>query len=138
MAEAGLLIRYHPLLSARLSTLCHPLGAALLVSGGSWLAMPFTLLHGAGNGVLTIARGTVPLAVFGPENYGYRLGLLGAPARIAQAGAPLAFGILIDRYGAGALYISSVVCLAALIALLWVKPGPDTGKRGSPKATATS
>lgn len=122
MAEAGLLSRYHPLLSARLSTLCHPLGAALLVSGGSWLAMPFTLLHGAGNGVLTIARGTVPLAVFGPENYGYRLGLLGAPARIAQAGAPLAFGILIDRYGAGALYISSLICLAALIALLCVKP----------------
>ena len=84
--------------------------------------MPFTLLHGAGNGVLTIARGTVPLAVFGPENYGYRLGLLGAPARIAQAGAPLAFGILIDRYGAGALYISSLICLAALIALLCVKP----------------
>jgi MFS family permease len=121
MAEAGLLSRYHPLLSARLSTICHPLGAALLVSGGSWLAMPFTLLHGAGNGVLTIARGTVPLAVFGPENYGYRLGLLGAPARIAQAGAPLAFGILIDHYGAGALYFSSMVCLAALIALLFVK-----------------
>jgi MFS family permease len=121
LAEAGLLSRYHPLLSARLSTLCHPLGAALLVSGGSWLAMPFTLLHGAGNGVLTIARGTVPLAVFGPENYGYRLGLLGAPARIAQAGAPLAFGMLIDRYGSGALYISSIVCLAALIALLSVK-----------------
>jgi hypothetical protein len=54
--------------------------------------MPFTVLHGAGNGVMTIARGTVPLAVFGPENYGYRLGLLGAPARIAQAGAPLIFG----------------------------------------------
>lgn len=123
MAEAGLLSRYHPLLSARLSTICHPVGAALLVSGGSWLAMPFTLLHGAGNGVLTIARGTVPLAVFGPENYGYRLGLLGAPARIAQAGAPLAFGILIDNYGAGSLYISSMICLAALIALLCVKPG---------------
>jgi hypothetical protein len=107
MMEAGLLSRYHPLLSARLSTICHPLGAALLVSGGGWLAMPFTLLHRAGNGVLTIARGTVPLAVFGSENYGYRLGLLGAPARIAQAGAPLLFGILIDRYGVNVLYVSS-------------------------------
>ena len=122
MLEAGFLSRYHPLLSARLSTIGHPLGAALLVSGGGWLAMPFTLLHGAGNGVLTIARGTVPLAVFGPENYGYRLGLLGAPARIAQASAPLVFGILIDRYGSGVLYVSSLICLAALAALLCVRP----------------
>lgn len=122
IVEAGFLSRYHPLLSARLCTLGHPVGAALLIAGGSWLAMPFTLLHGAGNGVLTIARGTVPLAVFGPENYGYRLGLLGAPARIAQAAAPLTFGILIDRYGAGVLYISSLVCLAALTALIFVRP----------------
>ncbi len=122
LAEASLLSRYHPLLSARLSTVCHPLGAALLVSGGGWLAMPFTVLHGAGNGVLTIARGTVPLAVFGPENYGYRLGLLGAPARIAQAAAPLMFGLLIDLYGASVLYVSSMVCLSALAALLCVHP----------------
>jgi MFS family permease len=126
-AEASLLSRYHPLLSARLSTVCHPIGAALLVSGGGWFAMPFTVLHGAGNGVLTIARGTVPLAVFGPKNYGYRLGLLGAPARVAQAGAPLLFGLLIDRYGASVLYVSSLACVAACVALLCVKPsvGPE-------------
>jgi predicted MFS family arabinose efflux permease len=122
LIEASMLSRYHPLLSARLCTMCHPIGAALLVTGGGWLAMPFALLHGAGNGVLTIARGTVPLAVFGPENYGYRLGLLGAPARIAQAAAPLVFGVLIDRYGPGVLYASSLVCLAALAALLCVPP----------------
>jgi predicted MFS family arabinose efflux permease len=122
MVEAGFLSRYHPLLSARLATVCHPIGAAVLVAGGGWLAMPFTLLHGAGNGVLTIARGTVPLAVFGPRDYGYRLGLLGAPARIAQAGAPLLFGLLIDGYGAGVLYISSLICLSALVALMLVRP----------------
>jgi predicted MFS family arabinose efflux permease len=133
LIEASLLSRYHPLFSARLCTLCHPVGAALLVAGGGWLAMPFALLHGAGNGVLTIARGTVPLAVFGPVNYGYRLGLLGAPARIAQAGAPLAFGLLIDRFGSGVLYISSLVCLAALAALILVSTSvqaraPDLGR----------
>jgi hypothetical protein len=73
--EATFLAKYHPLITARLSTVTHPLGAGILLAGGGWLAMPFTLLHGAGNGILTIARGTVPLAVFGPENYGYRLGL---------------------------------------------------------------
>ena len=118
--ESGFLSRFHPLVSARLSTLTHPTGALLLLLGGGWLAMPFTLLHGAGNGILTIARGTVPLAVFGPDNYGYRLGLIGAPARILQAAAPIAFGILIDRFGALALVFSSLACLAATLALLAV------------------
>ena len=49
--------------------------------------------------MLTIARGTVPLAVFGPYAYGERPGLLGAPARAAQAFAPLLFGLLLDRMG---------------------------------------
>jgi MFS family permease len=121
LIEAGFLSRYHPLVSARLSTITHPLGTVLLLAGGGVMASPFTLLHGAGNGILTIARGTVPLAVFGPDNYGYRLGLLGAPARIAQAGAPLAFGVLIEHIGTGALIFSSALCLAALVALACVK-----------------
>jgi hypothetical protein len=75
--------------------------------------MPFTLLHGAGNGIFTIARGTVPLAIYGPENYGYRLGILGAPARILQAGAPLGFGVLIQAFGAYSLLISAFICLTA-------------------------
>jgi hypothetical protein len=59
-------------------------------------------------------------------NYGYRLGLLGAPARIAQAGAPLAFGVLIETYGSGALLWSSAICLSALLAFCAVheKPSP--------------
>ena len=121
LLEASFLSRFHPLVSARLSTLTHPIGAALLLAGGGWLAMPFTLLHGAGNGILTIARGTVPLAVFGSENYGYRLGLIGAPARILQAGAPIGFGVLIDQFGAQALLFSSGVCIAATAALLAVR-----------------
>jgi predicted MFS family arabinose efflux permease len=126
LIEAGLLSRYHPLVSARLSTLTHPIGTALLLAGGGPMASPFALLHGAGNGILTIARGTVPLAVFGPENYGYRLGLLGAPARIGQAGAPLLFGVLIEAYGSGVLAVSSGLCLAALVALcsVRVRAGP--------------
>jgi hypothetical protein len=86
---------------------------------------PFTPLHGAGNGILTIARGTVPLAVFGPDNYGYRLGLLRAPARILQAGAPLAFGALIERFGAHALIFSTLICVAASLAFLSVRTEPS-------------
>ena len=82
--EASFLSRYHPLLSTRLACLTHPIGAAIL---GFWRrrGRVFAIFHGAGNGILTIARGTLPLAIFGPQNYGYRLGIIGAPARMAQA-----------------------------------------------------
>ena len=103
---------------ARLAALLHPIGAVVLAAIGPAAATAFAIFYGAGNGLLTIARGTVPLAVFGPANYGYRLGLLGAPARIAQAGAPLAFGALLDHYGAGVLIVSSGICLSPLVAML--------------------
>jgi MFS family permease len=113
--EASLLKRFHPMISARLSVALHPIGAAVLWFLGPVAASSlFALLHGAGSGILTIARGTVPLAMFGPENYGYRLGVLGAPARVASAAAPLLFGILIEHYGAGALVVSSALAVVAL------------------------
>jgi hypothetical protein len=59
----------------------------------------------------------VPLSIFGPENYGYRLGLIGAPARISQAMAPVAFGLLIDQMGAGALWVSATMSLIAFTTL---------------------
>ena len=119
--EASVLGRSHPLLSARLATSTHPLGAAVLVVfGGGLPALAFAALHGFGNGILTIARGTVPLAIYGPKSYGYRLGLLGAPARIAQAVAPLLFGILVDKIGQASLLVSSALSIAALGCLLLV------------------
>jgi hypothetical protein len=83
----------------------------------------FAGLHGGGSGILTIARGTVLLAMFGPENYGYRLGLLGAPSRVVMAAAPLLFGLLIERYGAGVLVFSSALSLAGLFGLCTLKAG---------------
>jgi len=116
--EASLMQRFHPMVSARLSVALHPLGAAVLAAfGGVAASGLFTVLHGAGSGILTIARGTVPLAMFGSENYGYRLGLLGAPSRMAMAVAPLLFGILIDFYGVGALIFSSALSIAAFAGL---------------------
>ncbi len=80
----------------------------------------FAIFFGLGNGILTIARGTLPLAIFGPKDYGYRLGLIGAPARMAQAMAPLAFGLLIDLIGIKVLIVSSALSLSALAALCLV------------------
>jgi len=118
LLEFGLLRHVHPLLSARLAALMHPLGATLLALLGAPLAALFAILHGAGNGILTIAKGTLPLVLFGPHGYGLRQGVLMVPARVAQASAPWLFGILLDRFGAGALWFSSALGLAAFAALL--------------------
>jgi hypothetical protein len=125
VAEFGLLRRAHPLVSARIATALHPIGAALLLTlgAGPLGAAAFALLHGAGNGLLTIARGTLPLAIFGPGSYGLRTGVLGAPARGAQAFAPVLFGLVLENAGAHwALVLSSSLMLSALVALLALRP----------------
>ncbi|MDB5638091.1 MAG: hypothetical protein JWP51_2999 [Bradyrhizobium sp.] len=122
--EASFLSRYHPLLSTRLACLTHPIGAVILAVGGGAASSAFAIFFGLGNGILTIARGTLPLAIFGPQNYGYRLGIIGAPARMAQAAAPLAFGLLIDSMGSRILIVSSALSLSALLALSLVRREP--------------
>lgn len=123
VAEFGLLRRFHPFVSARLATIGHPLGAAALVVAGGPAAAIFAVLHGMGNGVLTIAKGTLPLAVFGPTGYGARQGLLSAPARLLQATAPFLFGLLLERAGVEtALTITAGLSLSACVALLALRP----------------
>jgi len=117
LLEFGLLRRLHPLLSARLATLAHPLGVAALLLGGPALAPAFGILHGAGNGILTIAMATLPLALFGAQGYGARQGWLMLPARILQSLAPFLFGLALDRWAANALLLSSGVSLVAFGAL---------------------
>ena len=124
IVEASFLSRYHPLLSTRLACLTHPIGAVVVFVFGGVAASAFAIFHGTGNGILTIARGTLPLAIFGPQNYGYRLGIIGAPARMAQAAAPLAFGLLIDAMGSRVLIVSSALSLAALLALFLLRKTP--------------
>jgi len=124
LVEFGALKRTHPLISARLAAALHPIGAILLIALGPSAITAFAVLHGAGNGLLTIAKGTLPLAIFGPVGYGLRSGVLGAPARAAQAGAPLMFGLLLDRMGLGVLAISAGLSLAAAVALLMLKAHP--------------
>lgn len=116
--EFGFLRRVHPLLSARLATLAHPLGAlGLLILGGP-AGAAFGILHGAGNGVLTIAKGTLPLVIFGAQGYGHRQGLLMLPARVAQAFAPWLFGLALDRWQGQALWLTTALGLLAFGTLM--------------------
>lgn len=123
LLEFGFLRKLHPLLSAQLATAMHPVGAVLLMVLGGPAALVFTVFHGAGNGILTIAKGTLPLVIFGSQGYGARQGMLMVPARVAQAFAPVVFGLAIDRFGGDALWISASLGLIALAALVWLQRG---------------
>ena len=107
--------------SARLAALLHPVGAIILGLFGPGAITAFAVLHGAGNGLLTIAKGTVPLAIFGPVGYGLRSGVLGAPARATQAASPVLFGLLMDYLGIGVIAVSAGLSLSAFGALLLLK-----------------
>lgn len=122
LLEFGLLRRVHPLLSAQLAAAAHPVGAVILLVVGGPAAAVFTVLHGAGNGILTIAKGTLPLVLFGPAGYGARQGLMMVPARVAQAFAPLLFGMLLDGAGAAAVWLTALLGVAALGALWALRP----------------
>lgn len=119
--EFGLLRRFHPLVSTRVAAAAHPVAAVALVSFGGPAAYVFALLHGAGNGIMTIAKGTLPLALFGAAGYGRRIGWLNAPARIAQAAAPLIFGAALTAWGLSAIWLTAGIGLAATVALFLVK-----------------
>lgn len=135
LLEFGLLRQVHPLLSARLASLMHPIGATALALVGSPVAALFAVLHGTGNGILTIAKGTLPLVLFGPHGYGERQGLLMIPARIAQALAPWIFAICLDRWGAGALWLSVSLGIAAFFALLFFPKMPSDHSEDSVAVT---
>lgn len=115
--EFGLMRRIHPLVSARAAAAAHPVAAVALIGFGGPAAYVFAILHGAGNGILTIAKGTLPLALFGPAGYGQRIGWLNAPARILQAAAPLVFGAALTLWGAQAIWLTAGIGLLSLLAL---------------------
>jgi MFS family permease len=118
MLEFGLVRHVHPLLSARVATLTHPVGVAGLLAFGAPASVFFTILHGAGNGVMTIAIGTLPLVLFGASGYGLRQGLLMVPARILQAGAPFVFDVVLSRYGTASLGLTAGLCCASFVVLM--------------------
>lgn len=131
LLEYGLLRNIHPLVSARVAGSLHTLGAMVFLFLGVPAGAVFTLLHGAGNGVLTIAKGTLPLVLFGVRDYGARQGLLMVPARFAQATAPWLFGLAIDRFGSGALWFSAALGLVAFAALMLLRDPSHASGQGA-------
>jgi MFS family permease len=129
--EYSLLRQIHPVTSARVAGALHSLGAVAFLMLGVPAGAAFTLLHGAGNGVMTIAKGTLPLVLFGAKDYGQRQGLLMLPARFAQALAPFLFGLAIEHFGVAALWFSAALGGLGFAALMLL-PGPQRLMRAQP------
>jgi hypothetical protein len=82
------------------------------------LVVAFTLLMGASQGVITIVRGAVPLALFGAQGYGTVLGLIATPVLVVNAAAPTVFAWIVDRWGWGTGRVALLIgCSAAWLAM---------------------
>lgn len=82
---------------------------------GMMQAILFALAFGAGNGLMSITRGTLPLILIDPAQYGSVTGRLLVPSFVLSAAAPLALGLLIEAHGPAA---AIGVCLALVLLAL--------------------
>ncbi|HWM82744.1 MAG TPA: MFS transporter [Pseudolabrys sp.] len=86
------------------------------------VAALFALMFGGANGLVTIARGAVPLALFGAAGYGRVIGRLAAPFLLMQAAAPLVMAFVIERVSdPAALALTAACALVALVCFLLVR-----------------
>jgi MFS family permease len=115
----------HPLTVGRIALALLPLSLALLlVGGGSFeTALAFTLIMGASQGIITIVRGAVPLALFGAKGYGAVLGLIATPILLVNALSPPGYALIIDtwgnRVGEMVLLVCSLLAALAMEATAW-------------------
>lgn len=115
---------HHPIWTMMASTIFVAVGV-----GALWAGLPIVsaalVFYGAGIGIESIARGTLPLALFGDARYAPIMGRIAMPSLIAQAASPSLGALLIDRLGADgmlfllfAIAIINVLLMTALLALL--------------------
>jgi len=116
--------RLHPLDLTLLSCALLPLSLAFAPFAGLSMlaALVFAVGGGMGNGLATVARGTLPLVLFDPRAYGALTGKLGAPSFWASAVAPVTLAAVLDRFGTTAAFLAlAVPALAATGAALLLR-----------------
>ena len=127
-----------PMTVARIAIGVLPVSFALLLGahGSLYVIVAFTLLMGASQGVITIVRGAVPLALFGASGYGAVLGMLATPVLIVNAISPTVFAMVVDRWGWHAAQIVLVaVSASSFLAIEWMSRWYEARRRDA-RATA--
>jgi hypothetical protein len=118
----------HPLNVARfaLGLLAASFGLVALFGFSIPVAIVFAVMFGAANGLMTIARGAVPLALFGAFGYGRLLGRIAKPFQIMQAVAPVVLAFAIERSSdLAGLALTAACTLIALVCLFAIRQPPD-------------
>ena len=120
--------RYHPVwtMIASCAAMAAGLAAILMVSGVTLLTLAM-IVYAAGYGIMWIARGTLPLALFGSARYPVLMGRLAFPSLIVQALAPFAAALLVERAGIDAMVMVLTAIAAVnvvLMPLLWATCRP--------------
>ncbi len=113
----------HPMLTALVAMACLALAVGVLVVAPIGLASAsvFALLFGVGQGLATMVRGTVPLALFGLAGYAARLGRLASLRMVVAAASPFAMAGSLSLLGASVtLVLAGLLALAALAAMALV------------------
>ncbi len=124
---------YHPVWTMLTGVAFVAIGIFLL-----WIDFPLIavalIAYGAGNGISSIVRGTVPLVLFGSANYAVMMGRLGLPILLAMAAAPTLGALLIEAGGAnltfGTLTAASLLNVALALILAWWCNAPAKEKPG--------
>jgi len=124
LVEFAFVRNVHPLWIARFAVAVLIAAFALLAALGlsAPVAALFALMFGGANGLLTIARGTVPLALFGAEGYGRMIGRIGGAFLLIQALAPLILAFVVERVSdPAALAVTAAFATVALACLALIR-----------------
>jgi hypothetical protein len=124
IGELGFGRRRHPLWIARFAVGLLVVAFALLavLPFSAATAAVFAVLYGMANGLLTIARGTVPLALFGAAGYGRLVGRIGGPFLVVQAAAPVVVTYVAERASdASGLALVAAFAVAAFICFMTIR-----------------
>jgi hypothetical protein len=116
---------YQPIWTMVASTILVAAGILMLLSDFPAYAAAIAI-YGAGNGIGSIARGTLPLALFGPLRYPALMGRLAQPILISMAVSPFVGAIAFQHGGPDLLlwllmFIGIINVL--LVGLLWTLSG---------------
>jgi MFS family permease len=127
ICELSLARNLHPLWVIRFALGVLVAGFALLALFGFSVvtAAMFAILFGAANGLVTIARGTVPLALFGAAGYGRLIGRIAGPSLVMQGVAPLVLAFVIEHGSdpLALLFTAGLTGIALSCFLLLRRPG---------------
>lgn len=121
--------RFDPLMTGRVALGALAASVALLLATPGSLAtgVAFAALYGAAQGLVTIARGTVPLQLFGALGYGTLVGRITGLRFLVNAASPFLFAWAMVHFGVdAALWVCWVIATVALGMFLLLKAPKPT------------